>query len=182
MNSLHTASSDQLRHGSVASVSNLLCTLDSASSVSMMTLDVANRYIFTILPSDIQIKSANNAVTAVGGVTEALTIDINGHTCQISFIVLEHYDHEILLGLDWFRLTGASLHPSDRVLKFPGTTVSLLNDISSTVDTDNHFDDDVPDLSASVLDEDDTDAEIDWFTENQIDMSPVETLSTDQIT
>ena len=102
----------------------------------MMTRDVANRYNFTILPSDIQIKSANNAVTAVVGVTAALTIDINGHTCQISFIVLEHDDHEILLGLDWFRLTGASLHPSDRVLNFPGTTVSLLNDISSTADTD----------------------------------------------
>ncbi len=96
INSLHTASSDQLLrvHGSVASVTNLLCTLDSASSVSMMTRDVANRYNFTILPSDIQIKSANNAVTAVVGVTEILTIDINGHTCQISFIVLEHDDHE----------------------------------------------------------------------------------------
>ena len=148
----------------------------------MMTRDDANRYNFIILPSDIEIKSANNALTAVVGVTEALTIDINGHTCQISFIVLEHDDHEILLGLDWFRLTGASLHPSDRVFKFPGTTVSLLNETSSTADTDTYFDDDVPVLSATVLDEDDIDADIDWFTENQIDMSPVETLSTDQMT
>jgi hypothetical protein len=88
-----------------------MCTLDSASSVSMMSESTVHHYKFPIHPSDIQIKSANNAVTSVVGVTDSLLIDIQGQSCQVTFIVLHHDDHEILLGLDWFKLTGASLHP-----------------------------------------------------------------------
>jgi hypothetical protein len=71
----------------------------------MMTDSTARQHGFSIFPSDITIKSAKR-------------IDIHGHRCSISFIVLDHDDHEQLLGLDWFRLTGASLHPRDLVLKF----------------------------------------------------------------
>ena len=100
MHSIQTNNSDQLLrvHGTVANVTNLLCTLDSASSVSMMSESTAHHYKFPIHPSDIQIKSANNAVTSVVGVTDSLLIDIQGHSCQVTFIVLHHDDHEILLG------------------------------------------------------------------------------------
>jgi hypothetical protein len=38
----------------------LLCTLDSAASVSMISEVTARHYGLRILPSDIRIKSANN--------------------------------------------------------------------------------------------------------------------------
>ena len=129
MNTLLTSNSSQLLrvHGTVSHIPYLLCTLDTASAVSMMTVSTARQHGFAIFPSDITIKSANNAVTTVVGVTDELRIDIHGHSCSISFIVLDHDDHELLLGLDWFRLTGASLHPRDLVLKFPGTSVPLIH-------------------------------------------------------
>jgi hypothetical protein len=95
MHSIQTNNSDQLFrvHGTVAYVTNLLCTLDSASSVSMMPESTAHHYKVPIHPSDMQIKSANNAVTSVVGVTDSLLIDIQGHSCQVTFIVLHHDDY-----------------------------------------------------------------------------------------
>jgi len=57
MNTLHTSNSSQLLrvHGTVSNIPNLLCTLDSASAVSMMTVSTARRHGFSIFPSDITI-------------------------------------------------------------------------------------------------------------------------------
>ena len=74
----------------------------------MISEVTARHYGFVILPSDIRIKSANNAVTAVVGTTDLVTVDIQGHSCQLTLVVLDHDDHEVLLGLDWFMATGAS--------------------------------------------------------------------------
>ena len=168
INSLHTNNSDQLLrvHGTLAHVPNLLCTLHSASTVSMMTESTAHQY--GILPSDIQIKSANNAVTSVVGITERLKIDIHGRSCQLSFVILKHDDHELLLGIDWFKLTGASLHPSDLVLKLFHNPDVL---------DDDHDVSEAPILSSIVYDEDDIDFDMDWFTTNDISMTPSETLN-----
>jgi hypothetical protein len=84
----------------------------------MMSESTAHHYKFPIHPSDIQIQSAYNAVTSVVDVTDSLLIDIQGHRCLVTFIVFHHDDHEILHGLDWFKLAGASLHPRDLLLKF----------------------------------------------------------------
>jgi hypothetical protein len=117
MNSIQTNSDQLLRvHGTVGHVTNLLCTLGTASSVSMMSESTARQFKFAIHPSNIQIKSANNAVTSVVGETDSLFIDIHGHSCHVTFIVLHHDDHEILLGL----------HPRDLLLKIPGTSDPLL--------------------------------------------------------
>ena len=100
-----------------------------------------------------------------------------GHCCKISFIILEHDDNEILSGLDSFRLTGASLHPSDLILKFPGTTVPLLTNPSSL---DDDYEDEVHILSSTVVDEDDISTDIDWFEENHGVLSPCMQLSPDE--
>jgi hypothetical protein len=65
MNTLHTSISSQLLrvHGTVSHIHHLLCTLDTASAV-MMTVS-ASQHGFAIFPSDITIKSANNAATPV---------------------------------------------------------------------------------------------------------------------
>ena len=91
-------------------------TLDSGSTVSSMSKRIAQANGLKILPSEIRIKSANNAVTPVVGVTEALSVDIQGHTCPIIMVIMEHDDHEVLLGLDWFMF---------KVLRFPGVSVPL---------------------------------------------------------
>jgi hypothetical protein len=69
----------------------LLCTLESAASVSMISEVTARHYGFTILPSDIRIKSANNAVTAVIGTTDMVTVDIQGHSFVRPRLVHGHW-------------------------------------------------------------------------------------------
>jgi hypothetical protein len=136
-----------------------------------MSESTAHHYKFPIHPSDIQIKSSNNADTSVVGVMDSLLIDIQGHSCKVTLTVLHHDDHEILLGLDWFQLTGASLHPRDLILKFPGTSA-----------LDDEFDDsEAPMLTSIVVDEDDIDFDIDWFIDNNISMKPFEKLTPSQL-
>ena len=100
-------------------------TLDSGSTISFMATRTAEANYIPIMESLIHIKSASNAITAVRGITPNITIDINGHTCQLKLLVLDHDDHEVLLGLDWFNITGASLHPREQILCFPSDTIQL---------------------------------------------------------
>jgi len=154
----------------------LLCTLDSAASVSMISEVTARHYGFTILPSDVRIKSTNNAVTAVIGTTDMVTVDIQGHSCQLTLVVLEHDDHEVLLGLDWFMATGASLHPKSHTLQFPGTVVQLHSPHhSEDINSCNAEDDFI--LSVSVADEDDISGDVDWHANTTIKMQPLAKLS-----
>jgi hypothetical protein len=154
----------------------LLCTLDSAASVSMISEVTARHYGFSILPSDIRIKSANNAVTAVVGTTDLVTVDIQGHSCQLTLVVLDHDDHEVLLGLDWFMATGASLHPKSHTLQFPGSVVQLHSPQQSD-DVYHGADDDDYILSVSVADEDDIAVDVDWHTTTPLHMKPLAKLT-----
>jgi hypothetical protein len=120
----------------------------------MISEVTARHYGFTILPSDVRIKSTNNAVTAVIGTTDMVTVDIQGHSCHLTLVVLKHDDHDVLLGLDWFMATGASLHPKSHTLQFPGTVVQLHSPHhSDDIYSCNAEDDCI--LSVSVADEDD---------------------------
>ncbi len=153
----------------------LLCILDSAASVSMISEVTARHYGFSILPSNKCIKSANNTVTAVVGTTDLVTVDIQGHSCQQTFVVLDHDDHEVLLGLDWFMATGASLHPKSHTLHFPGSVVKLHSPQHSDDLYHGAVDDDYI-LSVSVADEDDI-HDVDLHTNTPIHMKSLATLT-----
>ena len=128
------------------------------------------------MPSEIKIKSANNAVTPVVGVTEALSVDIQGHTCPIIMVIMEHDDHEVLLGLDWFMVTGASLHPKFKVLRFPGVSVPLESHNEEQWNI-NEFDDVEEVLALEVADASDIEGDTDWYIDNDIKMEPSEKLN-----
>ena len=40
---------------------------------------------------------------------------------------MDHEDHDILLGLDWFEITGAGLYLKTKEPRFPGEKISLRN-------------------------------------------------------
>ena len=151
-------------------------TLDSGSTVSLMSKRIAQANGLKIMPSEIKIKSANNAVTPVVGVTEALSVDIQGHTCPIIMVIMEHDDHEVLLGLDWFMVTGASLHPKFKVLRFPGVSVPLESHNEEQWNI-NEFDDVEEVLALEVADASDIEGDTDWYIDNDIKMEPSEKLN-----
>ena len=125
------------------------------------------------MESLIQIKSASNAITAVKGITPYTQININGHTCQLKLLVLDHDDHEVLLGLDWFNITGASLHPKERILRFPSDSIQL--DHAQIADDDNE---DIGQIAAiDLADSNDIEADIDWEMVDKFEITPIEELS-----
>jgi hypothetical protein len=49
----------------------------------------------------------------------------DGAFCVLKLIVMAHDTHDILLGLDWFNITGASINPSTNSLRFSSKTFYL---------------------------------------------------------
>jgi hypothetical protein len=98
---------------------------DSGATVSCMSYETARKNNISILPSNTKIKVAGDLVRGVMGKTEDLEVDIDGHSCKESFIIIEHEDHDVLLGLPWFIKTGAGLYPKENILHFSGQNVHL---------------------------------------------------------
>jgi hypothetical protein len=105
----------------------LRVSLDSGATTSILSAKIAKAYKIKILPSKIKIKTADSMVVPVVGITEALKVEIHGHVCEIDFVVMNHDDHDVLLGLNWFNKTAAGLYPRTKTLHFPGQTIKLDN-------------------------------------------------------
>ena len=55
------------------------------------------RYGKTILPSKSKIKVADDVIRDVIGETEVLKVEVHGHVCKESFLVINLSDHDALL-------------------------------------------------------------------------------------
>ena len=113
-------STDALVNGNAVQVS-----FDSGATASIISSEVIKRYEMKTIPSDIKVKTADNSVINIIGVTEQVTIEVHGHICKLSLLIMDHEDHDVLLGLNWFAATGAGLFPAEKILKFPGQKVHL---------------------------------------------------------
>ena len=100
---------------------------DTGAEISIMALETALKYGFEIMPSKMQIKVADNSVKNAIGQTKHLQVHLGESLCKISFVIMKHDDHPILLGLDWFSCSGASLNPSENTITFPRRIVFLNN-------------------------------------------------------
>ncbi|CAF1153123.1 unnamed protein product, partial [Brachionus calyciflorus] len=100
-------------------------TCNSSDLLSVSGSKFVKKYGLNLNDSRIKIKTANNSISKVDGKTDSLKVDIDGHVCDLEFLVIDHEDNDGLLGLDWFKRTGASLHPSIKSLKFPSKIVLL---------------------------------------------------------
>ena len=89
---------------------------DTGAELSIMSYQTVTKYGFEILPTDIKIKVADNTVNNAIGQTRPLLISLGESACKISFIIMHHDDHPILLGLDWFACSGACLNTSENTI------------------------------------------------------------------
>ncbi|CAF1017672.1 unnamed protein product [Brachionus calyciflorus] len=135
--------------------------LDSGAVESIISNKIVERLGLKIYESNVQVKTATDDVKKVLGETEEVNVEIEGHTCRMSFLVLDMEDYEVLLGLNWFEQTGAGIFPSEKILRFPVHTVRLLKD-DSKYET---FDDMVDVLLTEVVDEVDIENESYWETQ-----------------
>jgi hypothetical protein len=79
-----------------------------------------------------------------------LTINVANHFCQLKLLVFDLGDIDVLLGLNWFRATGAGLYPAQQMLKFGETSIKL--NLCNNYDNE---EDDVEDVH--IVHADDTD-------------------------
>jgi hypothetical protein len=119
---------------------------------------------------DYQIKTADNVVKTVIGITDRVKINIAGQECELELIIIEHKDHDVLLGLDWFEKSGAGIYPATKVIKFRDFTVrkegeDWIKEENSKEVSENDENEPLKSvLAIEVLDSDDITPDIDWET------------------
>jgi len=155
----------------------LTMSLDSGSTVSIISAKIVKAYNIDVLPSNIKVKTANNAISDVIGITNELLTEVHGHSCSLQFVVLDHDDHEVLLGLNWFMATGAGLFPKQNILKFPGETIELFHNTIEETRVDDDYEDV---MQAEIADEADIKGDTDWELPDNIGIQPQVALSNEQ--
>jgi hypothetical protein len=106
---------------------NMKMALDSGATRSMISVKVARLNNFNILASNTKIKIATDELKFVVGITEPMEVNVQGHTCILELYVINHEDHDLLLGLDWFLTSEAEFCPSKGFLRLNRKIVYLEN-------------------------------------------------------
>ncbi len=99
--------------------------IDSGASCSIINADIANTLNIELFNSDFKIKTANNEIEGKKG---KIQVDIAGHICELELLVINHNDHDVLLGLDWFNATNAGIYPAANRIEFNDSIIIKVND------------------------------------------------------
>ncbi|RNA19644.1 hypothetical protein BpHYR1_050083 [Brachionus plicatilis] len=102
--------------------------IESGCTSSIISSKTVDNFGLRILPSSSKIKTADNTISMVVGKTEKIKLDIHGHVCFMEVLIIDHEDNDGLLGLDWFIKIGASLNPSQKLIKFPSDIILMNSD------------------------------------------------------
>ena len=97
----------------------LSIAIDTGPRKSIMGLNSAKKYGFIIEESECLMKTADGVIKKVCGIIFNCEVSVKGRTCELDLIVIDHQENDILLGLDWFHKTGASICPAENRLAFP---------------------------------------------------------------
>ena len=93
--------------------------LDTGASISVITEELANAMDLAVDTSKADILTlADNSKVRSAGITENFSIEVNESKASINAIVLPIKQSPVLLGMDWFHATGASLCPREGTLEF----------------------------------------------------------------
>ena len=133
------------------------CYFDSGATTSIISHKIIKKYKIPILSSTVQIKSANNSVDTVIGITPLLCINFENHISHLQLLIMDLDQYDILLGLNWFQATKAGLYPAQKLLKFEAEQVQLdVNvDDGDNIETVNLLTIDEEDLMPINFDKDD---------------------------
>ena len=110
---------------------DLKLSIDSGTSHSILAHRVALKNNFEILPSNVLVKSQNNAIEPVVGITKPMDVQIGDSVFKLEFLITNNSDHEVLLGIDWFNLTKAWFCPVKKILWIPGPDVPPLFEVKN---------------------------------------------------
>ena len=109
--------------------------LDCGATTSTVSTRLAKQLGFDVSPNERRVKYFNGAVDRTKGTVENVTVTILNVVVRINFLVIDSYDFDVILGLNWFLASGASICPSLNSLSFPGLKMFI-----STNDDDQETD------------------------------------------
>ena len=135
---------------------DMTVAFDTGASASIMSRRTAERHNLRVHASDTQIKTADERISQVFGVTDTLKLDIQGMVTFMKFLVIDHKDHDVLVGVDWFLLTNATINIARKFIEFPKQDKLLLQKKESEDEEENilyteakeHIPDDEENLTA----------------------------------
>ena len=114
-------SNSTLKINGIVHYQNAEICIDCGATSSIMSSTFALKHKIFLNPSNIMIKLANSKTEFVKGKTNPLPVRLGTSNVNLEFIVIDHKDHDILLGLDWFKLTKAGIFPSTNIIIFPNS-------------------------------------------------------------
>ena len=101
--------------------------LDTGAVVSTISLKLVKKLDLKVVPTEIKIKTAENNISKALGVVNKVTITIEKHACDMNELIVIDNDHDLILGINWFEATSASLifKNGRRFLKFDSDLIDL---------------------------------------------------------
>jgi hypothetical protein len=141
--------------------------LDCGATNSIINYNTAVKNNIHLNNTNVMVKTADSSIIPTKGISEPLEVNVNGHLCKLNFIAIDHEDHDILLGLDWFDLTGAGVFPALNLLKFPSENVYL----SSNADNRN-YSENVDVMLIDIADENDIEDDNIWSPNYEFEIKP----------
>ncbi|CAF0869461.1 unnamed protein product [Brachionus calyciflorus] len=108
--------------------------LDSGASRSVVAYKIVRKFNFKINPTNIQVKVLDNTINNAIGETDTQIICFVNSIIYQKFLIMDLDDNDVLLGLDWFLKSGATLTPvnksfkKERILKEIGAFPASKND------------------------------------------------------
>ena len=98
--------------------------LDIGSAKSIMSTKAPRQRGIRVHHTHDMIKVATQAVAEVDK-TEEVEVDIRGHKCRLSFLVLESLEYDALLGMDYCDKIGIVIRPRERHINLRNDTIYL---------------------------------------------------------
>lgn len=154
--------------------------LDTGATASIMSFKTAAKFKFDVLPSNIKVKSQNNHIEKVRGITKKLSVKIGEHFCVMNFLVTNTEDHQVLLGLDWFFESKACFCPSDGVLRFQNDEILVHSRLSEIYNSNLENDEVLISQVHDSIDDFDIEDNIFPFDDKEISIRPASDLDKSQ--
>ena len=100
---------------------------DIGATKSIMSGRVLKTNKLQLKKTKTRIKMADGREAKVLGETNRLKLRIRDHEVRMEFTVIDNCEYDLLLGMDYFNITGLGIFPKERLLKFPDGYVYLDN-------------------------------------------------------
>ena len=94
--------------------------LDCGVTTSTLSTRAAKQLGVKVNDLHLEVKYFNGSTDTTKGVVKQVCVELSSVVVNINFLVIDSYDFDVILGLNWFIETGASICPALKTLSFPG--------------------------------------------------------------